>query len=101
MVQKLINHSTFTYATLTLSIFIEGSYYDETDDNRQNLPLTIAAFFLENVELTRQPLSLLFWNLFSDTITRLEFTDCAVLPRICVATKDKDGNTVNVDTVNT
>ncbi|OXA62291.1 hypothetical protein Fcan01_03280 [Folsomia candida] len=70
----------------------------EDETHNYPLPLRTAAFFLENLELTRNPLSLKFWSLFSDTITRLEFTDCAVLPRICVDVKDNDGNVVNVDT---
>ncbi len=68
-------------------------------NNNEPLPLGISAFFLENVELTRQPLSLQFWTLYSNTITRLELTDCAVLPRICVETQDHDGNIVQMDTV--
>lgn len=63
------------------------------------LPLRISAFFLENVELTRQPLSNQFWDLYSETITRLEFTDSAVLPRVRVETRGADGNPVNFDTV--
>jgi hypothetical protein len=63
----------------------------------EHLPLTISSFFLEDIELTRH--SLRFWNLYANNITRLEFTDCAVLPRIVVSARDVDGRVVNMDTV--